>query len=471
MWMLKIQYFVNFIEICVKKIDFIVRIFQRCVKIGLKNVKKIEIFFSFFFKLKKQAKKSNFFEKMGQTLSYDDDFSSSMRLTSTSTLFTDIMENNLVSLNDSESEKFINEKRAQKILANNGIINDNGFFAYWSIKYPFRIQFPTPRVGSFYAEDEKNNILYFGFGQSKDGQYMEDIWSFDKIKSQFKSLRLQKKIPTNKKIGRIGSCSVVYDGKLYIYGGKYETNFLNDILVLDLTNFELNELITNGAIPDGRSTCVLGAYDNKLFVWGGESYHKIGSELHVLDLHTKEWQTLSQNVSPRSYCTYLQDKENIYCLGSSKSTGLVIINCKDQNVIQVQTSGPEPLSSITSPGVVKVENYLIFIGGKSHSDFSLVYALDLPALRWYVLYIKPDEISVSKYVGCITETGLFLMPRFYSMITTYLPNQRSIYCFLGSPLSDPPQIDVLNLSEALCFLHLRNDILSCLHFPTPNSDE
>ena len=408
---------------------------------------------------------------MGQTVSYDDDFSSSTRHTSTSTLFTDMMENSLVSLNEFESDKIITEKKAIKILANNGIINNNGFFAYWSIRYPFKTQFPTPRIGSFFAEDEKRNILYFGFGQLKNGEYMSDIWSFDKNISQFKSLRYKNLLKKEKQIGRVGSCAVVHGGKLYIYGGKHELAFLDDIFVMDLENFELNELETKGSAPHGRSTCVFGAYDSKLYVWGGEGLHKTGSELHVLDLSTNEWETVTQSVSPRAQCTYLQDGENIYCLGSSKSTGLVIINCKLKTVVQIQTSGTEPLSSISSPGVVKVEDYIIYIGGKSHSDFSLVYVLDLPALKWYVLYLRPDEVSVSKYAGCITETGLFLMPRLYSMITTYIPNQRSIYCFLGAPLSDPPQIDVLHLGEALSFLHLRDDMIASIKFPPYHEKE
>lgn len=77
---------------------------------------------------------------------------------------------------------------------------------------------------------------------------MNDIYSMDVtalLKNGEKTLKWkERKVKGNTFLTRWGHSSVVYENKIYIFGGRF-SNDLNDILVVDLEKSTMRALKTN----------------------------------------------------------------------------------------------------------------------------------------------------------------------------------------------------------------------------------
>ena len=113
--------------------------------------------------------------------------------------------------------------------------------------------------------------------------------------------------------------------------------------------------------------------------------------------------------------------------------------------------------------MVLVDKYAFFIGGKSNSKFTLIYACDLERLWWFVFHIKPDRVSANTSNGYVNEIGMFLVPSLHSFALFYSNKRREIGMTLGIPTIDPPPISTISIGEALGFLHIRDDMIDAFH--------
>ncbi|KAH0790976.1 Kelch motif family protein [Histomonas meleagridis] len=327
------------------------------------------------------------------------------------------------------------------------------FSGVWSVETIASDLAPPPRTGQFTCFSEYRKSTIIGFGIDDNGNYYNDIWLFDVINRAWSNLNLSG-IPISP---RSGSRGVAVENMLFVIGGVNGLNYYNDIYSIDLNTGFTQIIETNGNVPTPRSSFVLSSYGTQLFLWGGYN-GTWPSELYVLDLNSLTWEMLPKDVMGRSNSAFEVVDHLVYIYGSSKTGGLLVINMIDRSIETLPTTGPEPSPSLLDATLVHFDTYLMFIGGKSSTTTTFLYALDLNKMRWFMFHILPDGDTLSAADGTINELGMFMIPRTYSLSAVYDASKREIIAFLGHPAMEQRNLTVLGVGEALAALHLRSDM-------------
>ena len=332
---------------------------------------------------------------------------------------------------------------------------NTAFSGIWSINHPDCIS-PPARCGHFTFEDKEKQRVYIGYGQTVDSKPLTDIWVMDIPTQTWSEIKI-----SNPFSPRNGSRAVGFRNTLIVFGGFYKDKYFNDIFVINLDTKGCIELQTNGERPEPRSTPIIGVWKESLYIWGGFNSGWPNS-LSVLDLRSLNWSHYPQEIHGRTSIPYVQIEEKIYAYGCSKTNGLIEINMETRTVSEIKTTGAPPPSETMSGTMVKMEQYLLYFGGKKDSQTMLVYALDLTRMWWFVFFITPDNNTISLCDGTVSESGLFLLPRLHSVSAVYDHQKKEVIAFLGSPMADPIPHNVLRVGEAFGFLNLRDDMLDAL---------
>ncbi|OHT17681.1 Kelch motif family protein [Tritrichomonas foetus] len=331
------------------------------------------------------------------------------------------------------------------------------FSGIWSLEDSISLEIPSSRTGQFSCISNNENHAIIGFGVGMDGTYYNDIWILNAMTHEW-SLLTTNGVEISP---RSGSRATVIDNILYIFGGSREPMFYNDLYAVDLNTGNARSVQTSGSPPSPRTSPIFASYGKEIILWGGYD-GSWPSELYVLNTENMEWKSYPQDIGGRTNVAYAVVENCIYAYGSSKTGGILKINMEDKSISLLPTTGPEPQASITDAGLVHFDRYLMFIGGKAASQSTLMYSLDIEKLRWFVFHILPDGATVSAVDGTISDLGLFMLPRTYSMGTIYIKGTREIVSFLGHPMKDPSPLFVLNIGEAIAALHLRSDMLATI---------
>ncbi|CAL5981415.1 Kelch_repeat-containing protein [Hexamita inflata] len=151
---------------------------------------------------------------------------------------------------------------------------------------------PTPRRGHTIAS---NGVNLYLFGGDSQGSCMNDFWIYSNQWQQLKT--------TNTPCARYGHSSVIYNNKLYIYGGKNPTtkSLLDDFCVLDLDTLTWSYIQCNEN-PCGRYGHSLLQLDNKLYLFGGTTSAGRVSDLWQFDLSQQEFKKIFDGYSSDYPC-------------------------------------------------------------------------------------------------------------------------------------------------------------------------
>jgi hypothetical protein len=331
-----------------------------------------------------------------------------------------------------------------------------GFHGVWSI-YVSSTLGPEPRTGHFCCYDESTHTAYIGHGLTADAAPLFDLWALDTIEYIWRSIPLRGQLLS----GRSGTRAALIGELLYCFGGYADGTYLGDLYTINVNTGEVTLLDPSGVSPSPRSTPIVAIYTNRLYVWGGFNMES-PSELSVLDLSTMVWSQHPQDVAGRTAVPAVIVGNILYSFGGSKS-GLMLLLNLDRLVLETKgTVGPEPPSAVMGAGMVMVDKYLFFFGGRANNDWTLMYACDIGRLSWFVFYIQPDGETVFITDGSINEAGLFMLPRLYSFGMCYVRETKQIVAFLGHPEKDPPPLFVVSCGEALSIIHLEEDMMAAL---------
>ena len=114
---------------------------------------------------------------------------------------------------------------------------------------------PRPCARRFHSSVKIGNQFYVIAGCHGKYRCLNDIWSLDVsdlLKGNGQTFKwMERKVKGNTFLTRWGHSSNVYDGKIYIFGGRF-SNDLNDILVIDLEKSTMKALKTNVELPKAR---------------------------------------------------------------------------------------------------------------------------------------------------------------------------------------------------------------------------
>lgn len=332
----------------------------------------------------------------------------------------------------------------------------SAFSGIWSTYTPSSLA-PDPRTGHFTVFDQDERKVYVGYGMLESGEMVFDLWCLDLHHMQWTLMKTSGETISP----RTGSKAVLYKNSIIVFGGYANSTYFSDIHYINLSNLELKFLQTTGDLPQSRSSPIMEVVNDKLYLWGGFNGNWI-SELNVLDLKTLEWKVYPQNIIGRANIPSVVYQNHILAYGGSKSGGLLDIDTENNVVQIVQTTGPAPPPAALASGMVLIQDHIIFFGGRTEFEGSLVYACNLTKRWWFVFHVLPDGQTASLEDGTISDMGLFMIPKFHSFSAIYDGYSRTILSFLGEPYLSYPVIHKFEVADALAHLNLREDMTDIL---------
>ena len=333
------------------------------------------------------------------------------------------------------------------------------FAGTWSIIAPEHIT-PRSRSGHFTVVDDENQVAYIGYGATSNGEPLCDVWSFDLTSFMWREIKLNGASASP----RNGSRAVLVGNTIFVFGGFIQGTYSNELQSINVETGTVTIIETTGAIPDKRSSPIMGVYNNHIFVWGGFNRDWPNS-IHILDLSTMNWTVIPTNEKGRTNVPSVVVDDQLISYGGSHFDGLFTIDMSDPQIRIVQTTGFPPQNEVMSAGMVKVDNLIFYFGGKEKSsNYTILYALDYAKKWWFIFHVKPDGESVTLLDGNISDNGIFMLPRIYSFGVAYSKVHRTIVAFLGCPETDPPNLFLISIGEALGFINLRTDMCEMFRF-------
>lgn len=357
------------------------------------------------------------------------------------------------------------------------------FGGIWSIQLPKSLS-PVCLTHHFRTYSSKMQKLFIGYGVENDvkNNFLTTIWEFDLSTRKWNKLPLKNPQSTTIITKRKNSVATISESTntMYIYGGTDENNnFLTDLHSVDLLTGEMN-LITDGTItkpqytqfnnntisstpPQPRKGQIVQFFNNRIYIWGGQSLDKsISNDLSVYDIPSNTWATLSfssseNSIAGRHHIPYQLVDNHLYAYGASSTKLLLDIELNEPevqnafeaiklvNIREIECIGAAPPENLYSAGMVyfdspinseislvgtiqekKQTGFIVYFGGKSASNFSLIYGLDLSKFWWFVLHVAPDGDSVTYVDGKVSDNGLFMIPRIFNCAVGYDISKREI---------------------------------------------
>ncbi|OHT16202.1 Kelch motif family protein [Tritrichomonas foetus] len=331
------------------------------------------------------------------------------------------------------------------------------FHGEWSVYLP-NMKSPRARTGHFTITDEENQYSYIGYGTANNGETLGDLWRLDLTSLTWKEVKLHNANPKN------GCRGVLYNRKIILFGGFINNSYSNDLQAIDIDTGSVVLIDQTGDIPEARSTPLVGLHDHKIYMWGGYNGNWPNS-IHVLDLKNMNWQTYHQHEKGRTSVPSIVSKGRILSYGGSHASGLFTLdmNLSPPETKIYQTFGVSPPPDVMSAGMIRVNDFIFYFGGKAKdSDWTILYALDVPKKWWFVFHVRPDGETVSISDGSVSENGIFMLPRIHSFGAAYSSARRAIVAFLGWPAVEPPSLFMIKIGEALSCINMRSDMCQML---------
>ncbi|KAI9493120.1 hypothetical protein BDB00DRAFT_824491 [Zychaea mexicana] len=223
---------------------------------------------------------------------------------------------------------------------------------------------PVERSGHSIAVG--GNLLYIWGGQ-RAGRYLDDLFVLNastyQTNPQWEHIASANEGPA----GRSGHASVVFDDKVYIFGGTDGDHLYNDVWAYDLHTRHWSQISAVGYIPVPREGCDAALAGDVMYVFGGRGPdgHELG-DLCAFKIRGHRWfmfQNMGPSPTPRFGLTFTAVDDKIVALGGESSTGKMeespylvhILDCsKIRYPPETQTaSNPSPATSVdTNPAII-----------------------------------------------------------------------------------------------------------------------
>ncbi|KAI0294942.1 hypothetical protein BC826DRAFT_1104415 [Russula brevipes] len=166
---------------------------------------------------------------------------------------------------------------------------------------------------------------FFVFGGQVDGEFLNDMWSFDlntlKAKPVWESCE---PAPGDEKPPRrTGHASVTHGDRIIIFGGTDGRYHYNDTWMFDVSTRKWTELQCTGYIPSPREGHAAALVDDVMYVFGGRGVDGTDlGDLTAFKLSTQRWfmfQNMGPSPSGRSGHAMASHGTRVFVLGGESS--------------------------------------------------------------------------------------------------------------------------------------------------------
>lgn len=187
---------------------------------------------------------------------------------------------------------------------------------------------------------------------------------------------------------------VPYKNMLYVYGGKSKENGYNSEIYLFNTENQTMEIVNvTGEKPRPRAGHSAVVYNEKMYIFGGKYSKGILSDLWSFDFKDKKWkmETLNDfNFSRKCHLAFVLGSEMLVIGGISEKEEAksFTIDLNNFTINSVEDYGNFPSSLHFTSGAVLNNHEIVIYGGiefKSKSPLSTLYILNLsPSWKKYI---------------------------------------------------------------------------------------
>ncbi|CAO3563804.1 unnamed protein product [Mortierella alpina] len=158
------------------------------------------------------------------------------------------------------------------------------------------------------------------FGGQFNSYYLNDIASFDMKSLNTASPKWNRLEPASDlPPARAGHCAAAHDGKIYIFGGADEQFFYNDIWCYDPLANQWEAVPAFGVLPTSRQGHASTVVDDTMYIYGGMDHEdQLLGDLSAFKFNDRRWLTFPDTVdsaSPRTEHSMCRVGEKIYILG------------------------------------------------------------------------------------------------------------------------------------------------------------
>jgi N-acetylneuraminic acid mutarotase len=154
----------------------------------------------------------------------------------------------------------------------------------------------SARTGHTVACDSKYIYLFGGTdGQSRNN----DLYKFDPISKTWSLLEATGTVPQS----RSGSQCVLYMNLIYFFGGytKKDGEYFNDLSTFDINHLRWSEALINGPeVPCKRTDHTLSLYKDCLYVFGGYDGRSRFNDLYRFETTLRTWTFIQQEIAPQN---------------------------------------------------------------------------------------------------------------------------------------------------------------------------
>lgn len=162
------------------------------------------------------------------------------------------------------------------------------------------------------SKHPNDTSLWFYGGFSKRN-VLNDLVKFDLISKHFSVESLYYKNITKK--GRYGhKASFINSTTMIVFGGKdNDENYLNDLLLINLSNHTIVTVNNSNSLPSPRSDFIFEqGLNDSILLFGGNSKKGPLNDMYVIELKSLNWSQINQSgtiPSPRSHMGYIRKNE------------------------------------------------------------------------------------------------------------------------------------------------------------------
>lgn len=259
---------------------------------------------------------------------------------------------------------------------------------------------PSPRVG--HASAIISNVLIVWGGDTKTDtrarypdRQDDGLYLFNLVSRKWTLLTMQGQAP----VGRYGHAVTMAGTRFIVFGGQVDGEFLNDIWSFDLSTLKTGTVWdylepTTPERPARRTGHICMTYGDRIFIFGGTDGQYHYNDTWTFDLSTRSWSELScigYIPSPREGHAAALVDDVIYIFGGRGVDGkdlsdLAAFKISNQRWYMFQNMGPQP-SGRSGHAMAAVGPKVLVLGGESSSlsksdDPSLIHVLDTKHIKY-----------------------------------------------------------------------------------------
>ena len=191
---------------------------------------------------------------------------------------------------------------------------------------------------------------------------------------------------------RYGHTCLAHNGKLIVFGGKTKQPlaYLNDITVIDLEKASVTQLQVGEPKPEGRYDHSAVIFENKMYIFGGKGQKGVLGDIWSFDLQPLAWRELriAQGLIPRRAHLVVMLGQEMVIIGGFQATyrrlPVQAVDLQEKKSRVISSVGNVPPCLKYMSGAITDSKEIVIYGGlgyKSHVPLSAIYVLEL-AQEW-----------------------------------------------------------------------------------------